>query len=91
MPKIRTDYNKFSSDRRYVGKTEHTQSEEGYFEAMSGERVQVELTSGKQIEGVLSAGTYNRYDIVIESSGGRYLVPKAAILFVKHCKGDKMK
>ena len=91
MPKVRTDYSKFSTDRNHVEKTERRQAEQGLFESLSGEKVQVHLLSGKEIEGVLSASTYNRYDIVIEGSEGRFLVPKAAILFVKHCKGENKK
>lgn len=78
MPKVRTDYGKFSSDRKHVEK-----AQEGYFEGMAGEVVQVHLSTGKEIEGVLSASTYNRYDVVLENEEGRYLVPKAAIEYVR--------
>ena len=83
MPKVRTDYSKFSTDRNHVEKTERRQAEQGFFESLSGEKVQVHLLSGKEIAGVLSASTYNRYDITLENSEGRYLVPKAAIEYVR--------
>ena len=82
MPKVRMKYEQFSSDRKHVER-----AEEGYFESLSGERVQVHLTTGKEIEGTLRASTYNRYDVVLESEEGRFLVPKAGIEYVKHCKG----
>jgi sRNA-binding regulator protein Hfq len=91
MPKIGRDYGRYSKDRKHVERTEKRQPEEGFFESMSGERVQVELTTGRVIEGTLQASTYNRYDVVLESSEGRYLVPKAAILYVKHCEGGEKK
>lgn len=94
MPKLKMDYSKFSSDRKHVERTQHTekrQSEQGFFESLSGEAVQVHLMTGKEIAGVLSASTYNRYDIMLENSEGQYLVPKAAILYVKYCKGGDRK
>ena len=87
MGKVKMDYGKFNAERaKHVERTQHTQ-QEGYFEGMSGEPVEVHLTTGEQIEGTLSASTYNRYDIIVENEEGRCLVPKAAILYVKHCKG----
>ena len=89
MPKVKMDYSKFSKDKKYVGQTEKRQSQEGYFESLSGERVQVELTSGKQIEGILRADSYNKYDIELETEEELYLIRKDVLSCVKHCKGDK--
>ena len=95
MPKIkiRPNYSKINSDRNNIERTEHTQhtdkrqSEEGYFEDMAGETVQVHFLSGKEIEGTLRASNFNRYDVVLENEEGRYLVPKAAIEYVR-CSPD---
>jgi sRNA-binding regulator protein Hfq len=86
MPKVKMDYSKFSSDRAHVERTQ-----EGYFEGMTGEAVELHLTSGESLEGTLRASTYNRYDVLLENEEGRFLVPKAAIEYVKHCKGEKKK
>lgn len=92
MPKIRTDYGKFGSDRKHVERTQNTEkrpSEQGFFESLSGERVQVELTSGKQITGVLSADLYNRYDVLLETGEERYLLRKDCIEYVRHSPDKK--
>jgi hypothetical protein len=86
MPKVKMDYSKFSSDRKHVERTE-----QGFFEALSGERVQVELTSGKQIAGILRADLYNKYDIELETEEELYLIRKDILGVVKYCKGDKKK
>jgi hypothetical protein len=91
MPKLRIDYNKYSSDRKHVDQTEKRQSQEGFFETLSGERVQVELTSGKQIEGILRADLYNKYDIELETEEEVYLIRKDILGVVKCRKGDKKK
>jgi hypothetical protein len=91
MPKIGRDYSKFSSDRKYVERAQHTQPEQGFFESLSGERVQVELTSGTHIEGILRADLYNKYDIELETKEALYLIRKDILGVVKYCKGDKKK
>ena len=94
MPKVRTDYSKFSSDRKHVDHTQQTdkrQSQEGFFESLSGENVQVELTSGKQLSGILRADLYNKYDIELETEEEIYLIRKDVLSCVKHCKGEKKK
>ena len=93
MPKFGKDYSMYSKEGKHVERTEHTQhtdkrqSEEGYFEDMAGETVQVHFLSGKEIEGTLRASNFNRYDVVLENEEGRYLVPKAAIEYVR-CSPD---
>jgi hypothetical protein len=91
MPKIGKDYSMYSKDRQHVERTERRQPEQGFFESLSGERVQVELTSGKQIEGVLRADLYNKYDIGLETEEEIYLIRKDILGVVKYCKGDNKK
>lgn len=91
MPKVKMDYSKFNSDRQHVERTGKRQPEHGFFESLSGERVQVELTSGTHIEGILRADLYNKYDIELETEEELYLIRKDILGVVKYCKGDKKK
>jgi hypothetical protein len=94
MPKIGRDYSKYKKDGRPTGSIERAQStqpEQGFFESLSGERVQVELTSGTHIEGILRADLYNKYDIELETEEELYLIRKDVLGVVKYCKGERKK
>lgn len=91
MPKIGRNYSKYNSERNSVERTEKRQPEQGFFESMSGECVQVELTSGTKIEGILRADLYNKYDIELETEEEIYLIRKDIMGVVKYCKGEDRK
>lgn len=84
MPKMGRNYSMYNKEGRHVERME-----EGFFESLSGEKVQVHLLSGKEIAGILSASTYNRYDITLENSEEQYLVPKAGIEYVRRIPDTK--
>lgn len=86
MPKFGKDYSMYSKEGKHVERTQHTQHrelQEGYFESIAGDVVKVHLTTGREMEGILSANTFNRYDVMVENSEGVFLVPKAGIEYVQ--------
>jgi sRNA-binding regulator protein Hfq len=82
MPKVRTDYSKFSKDRGHVERTEKRQREQGFFEMYDRQPVIVKLTNGEEMHGHLRANTYNRYDFILECEEAAFLIRKDCLLYL---------
>jgi hypothetical protein len=79
MPKLRTNYDKFTTERKHI---ERTQDDIGFFEKFDGQPVIVKLTNSEEMHGRLKANTYNRYDFILECEEAAFLIRKDCLLYL---------
>lgn len=69
------------------GKERKTQR--GFISRFDGLNVQLKLLDSSTLTGKLSCDAYNKYDILIATDSGDFLVPKHAVVYIheeKECK-----
>jgi sRNA-binding regulator protein Hfq len=74
-------YGKMKEPRRY--KNREQEDTIGFFDMLNGKHIEAHLITGEVIEGILETNAYNKYDVLLRNDEGMYVVPKAAIEYVR--------
>jgi len=75
------------SKNKVVGEGENKSKPKGYFERFNHKQVVITLLNGETLRGKLHTNRYNKYDVLLENSNGKILIPKHSILYMMEISG----
>ena len=77
--------------RENPGKVKEKESKKkplGFINAFNGLNVQLKLLDGTSLVGELTTNAYNKYDLIIATDSGNYLVPKGSVVYIHEAKKE---
>ena len=74
------------SQRREKKSIEEKEKKEGkmksFISRFSGENVEVKLTTGDVLTGIIKIDGYNKFDTILNNERGSFLIPKHGIVYI---------
>lgn len=58
------------------------EKKKGYFNRFAGKNVEIKLTTGDVLAGIIETDAYNKFDTVLNNERGSFLIPKHSILYI---------